>query len=431
MANSGDTITRWMDVIQGRKTRNLSCGNIKTTGDKLYSYGLHFELARVLRDKKGQPERVLLNGDRYGNTTTGHQNDVRAVVQRSKLPSVTIPHEALRSAGIDLDSIQIVDVSRDRTEIRKHSSATLPEGAKWITEDTHAYVDLTTEELDALSAKRNADALEEWERKHAYAVAEGPESYWTRHWVPQNLLPPDPVGLSDYDRSDWRKTGTRTFLRIGGWTEVEVGEDGVYRWETSHHWLGESLVKGSIRTSLFTVCPSCKGQSTNWRSDDRCTACDGARGKHSVRTRTAYFLSGFDHAERRPLYFLCELPKAVRPPKTIAEAYQLLKPEAVVLAEGMGRSITRQGDIFAIQLGAGTTMRSLRKAGATFVKRGNLLRTNHEATEVGYLPDGTTVARGIMYHNPRGRDPDHGRRRMQDGWHVIIKNTVPTTKGKK
>jgi hypothetical protein len=40
-----------------------------------------------------------------------------------------------------------------------------------------------------------------------------------------------------------------------------------------------------------------------------------------------------------------------------------------------------------------------------------------------------TLARGTMYHDPQGRRADHARRRIGDGksWHVVIKNTVPTT----
>jgi len=268
-------------------------------------------------------------------------------------------------------------------------------------------VDLDADELAAKVAKRNAEAFSEWERKVAYAESD-PGGYWAQSWLPGNRFPREPQGeecLNAWDRREYRVTGTRTFLRIGGWTTVKV-EDGRYSWETHHHWLGESLVKARLRVNHLNK--------------------DGSR---AWKFRTAYFLSGFDHAERRPLYFLCELPKVAKP-TTIAEAYEALKPQAVLLAEGMGRSIVRQGDIFSIQLGSGTTKRTLRKAGATFVKRGNLLSTNHETTEVAYLPDGTTLARGIMYHNPRFRAPDHARRKLSEGWNVVIKNTVPTTKGK-
>jgi len=128
--------------------------------------------------------------------------------------------------------------------------------------------------------------------------------------------------------------------------------------------------------------------------------------------------------EPRPLYFLCELAKGVKP-TTVAEAYLTLKPETVLLGEQMEREVRRQGDIFAVPLSL--DKRAIRKAGATFVKRGNLLGTNHEATEVAFLPGGLTLARGVLYHNPRGRRPDHIRRPLGKSWHVITKNTVPIT----
>ena len=64
--------------------------------------------------------------------------------------------------------------------------------------------------------------------------------------------------------------------------------------------------------------------------------------------------------------------------------------------------------------------------GTTNEKRGNLLGTNHEATEVAYLKDGRTLARGTLWHNPDFRRPDHRRVPLAKGrWHVIVKNTVP------
>jgi hypothetical protein len=56
-----------------------------------------------------------------------------------------------------------------------------------------------------------------------------------------------------------------------------------------------------------------------------------------------------------------------------------------------------------------------------------LLGTNHRATEVARMPNGSTLARGQLYHDPIGREKDHVARKLGDGqtWHLIIKNTVP------
>ena len=157
--------------------------------------------------------------------------------------------------------------------------------------------------------------------------------------------------------------------------------------------------------------------------------------------RWAYYLSGFDHEEARPLYFFAELPRGVKP-ATVAEAYEALKPEPVKMAEQMGRPVFRQGDIFGVPMEA-MDRKALKALGARIERRKvppipegqtsvqvtlpYVLNTNHTATEVAYLPDGVTLARGTMYHDPEGRRADHARRRIGDGkaWHVVIKNTVP------
>jgi hypothetical protein len=197
---------------------------------------------------------------------------------------------------------------------------------------------------------------------------------------------------------------------------VEVSqEDGVthYRWKTQGHQLGESLIRARV---------------TWWTFDP-----GGSKRHH----RWAYYLSGFDQQESRALYFFCELPNGSKP-ATVAEAYEVLKPDPVRMAEQMNRPVFRQGDIFGVPLER-MDVRTLKAMSARIERRVTLnspkpgvnlpyvLGTNHTATEVAYLPNGVTLARGTMYHDPSGRDPDHARRRLGDGksWHVVIKNTVP------
>lgn len=171
--------------------------------------------------------------------------------------------------------------------------------------------------------------------------------------------------------------------------------------------------------------------------------CLGRKRVRATRMRTAYFLSGFDHNEPQPSYFFTELPPDARP-KTIAEAYEALKPATVRLAEEMGRTVLRQGDQFFIEM-PGLTLRELKQKGGVHHRRGGpgrerqqwvsesrpvwatpprfqryinencwLNGTTHEATEVVNL--GTTqFARGIVRHVPDGRTPDHVRLRLGDG----------------
>lgn len=468
MANYTDITHRWLDVAFGRTDKpNFSSSNrVWANGDSIYSYGTHFEMARIQRDANGEPSWFLVNGDRYSPTTSGHQSIVRNVLSHERLRSIIIPYTALQAASIDFTTIEPIDEEPERWETTNHESDTIPPGARWSLEDIWESVDLTQAELDAEVAERNAKAVEEWERKREWAKT---DTFWAEHISDE---PPvlDESCISEWHRRELRVTGQRKVLRfsrgsVGREIDVIEQDDGsfTYEWTTTRHWLGESLIRTRVRWGGYTPCKPCRGTGTHpdlqgppepdgswewdksyeerewvpqpgrrnaWTSDwsEReltfCPKCNGRGGKNYTRSRLSYFLSGFDSQESRPLYFFCELPKDVEP-TSIAEAYEALKPRAVKLAEDMGRDIIRQGDIFAIPL-QNLDKRALRKKGARFEKRGNLLGTNHEASEVAYMPDGTTLVRGLLYHNPEWRQPDHARRKLTPKvWHVVQKNTVP------
>lgn len=408
MPDHYEIVTRWLDVALKRTTKSnyTRNSNVFADGDSLYSYGYHFEMARVLRAKNGKPRLFLLNGDTYSHTTSRHQSTVRSAINKEKLPSVIIPFSALDAAGIDRATIEQVDVLQDRTEVKEHKTTTFPEGARWNTYDLENYIDLTPEELEEQVNILHRDAIAHWENTQKFAAEEAARGDEKRtFWQEQARRNPEPPvrgtveDLPLYKRRRWGKTGEQTVLQFGAHgrghsIDVEKNDDGTttYSWTTYRHWLGESLIRANVSVL-------------------------------GARSRKAYFLSGFDHQERRPLYFLCELPKGVKP-TTVAEAYEDLKPQAVKLAETMKRPIVRQGDIFAIAL-KNLDKKTLRKQGARFEKRGRLLNTNHEATETAYLPDGTTLVRGVLYHNPGLRAADHARQKLTAGWNVVIKNTVP------
>ena len=456
--SSGRAIDRWADVVMGRAERHLSASNIMVSGDRIYSYGSHFELARPLRDKKGEIEAFLLNGDTYSNTTSGHQSDVRGTLsRRTSRPLVIIPHEALGGAGIDLDSIKVVHVLPDRHETIRHHFTEMQPSWVWKREDVMGYRDYTPEELQAIADKATADALESYNWRLRQAAKDGPGSYWHDHWLPKDgKTPPEPVKVSTdpYQTRTWCKLGTKNVLytsarRGADNIDVRVDDEGVthYEWTTYRHWLGESLIRGKVEWTTRRECEWCQGSGwgigpsrNRWDRAMQCRECSGMGGIVKSHHRWAYYLSGFDHAEARPLYFLCELPRGAKP-ATVEEAYEALKPEPVKMAEQMGRPIERQGDIFAIP--TELDRKVLKAQGARVVRRNMninsapdrpielpyILNTNHTATEVAYLPDGVTLARGTMYHDPADRQQDHARHKLGDGktWHIVVKNTVPTT----
>lgn len=207
--------------------------------------------------------------------------------------------------------------------------------------------------------------------------------------------------------------------------ELDVAPDGegLYHWTTSEHFLGAVVFEAS-----YTL--------------------DGT-------TTSAHFVSAFDEGEsmRRRNYFLAQLP---RPATTYQDALEALKPVEVLKADAMDeRDYVRQGDIFAIPTLL-TTRELKRMPGAVWGSRSGapypyfdadeyaqgrfvvneqnrtarqhskLLGTDHEATYTITLPDGTTYARGCLYHDPPHRAPDHARKKLGDGktWCLTIQNNV-------
>lgn len=457
MSQSADAaIDRWYDIVTGRTTKGpLRASNIVVNGDLLYSYGTHFELARPLRDRKGEIQGFLLNGDSYSVTTSTHQSHVRSVLSREE--TVIIPHSALNSAGIDLETVQIVHVKPDTFTTTHHRTTERPPRSKWVDHPVYGTRRLTDDEVKEILDKRHQEAMAMHNRNVRYrdeAVARGDKTMadmWNRT-ITREGPPLRPDKLPDHEmtkryvvRHDRRLH--RNGREWGDEVEVTTLPDGTleYSWDVQRHWLGEALVRARVTWTTRHECRWCQGTGwgigpswNRWDPSMQCMECRGFGNTTKVHHRWAYYLSGFDHEEARPLYFFAELPRGSKP-ATVAEAYEALKPDPVRLAEQMGRPIFRQGDIFGVP----TRMdaKALRAQGARIERRVTLnspkpgvtlpyvLGTNHTATEVAYLPNGVTLARGTMYHDPSGRRPDHARRRIGDGksWHVVIKNTVPVS----
>lgn len=448
MVSHYEICRRWVDRELGKTDRpNYSASRQAIIAHEgvIYSYGQHFPMCETLRAKDGSVRAFLLNGDTFSQATTRHQDEIRAAVTRTGVPSVIIPFTALDAAGIrDRQTIELVDVSADRIETTPHSAVAnpdrrfLPDGMGWAWHDyAHcAHRPMTDDEI----AELYPNGRPTWWTHDPMVYAETGERTWILEGA--NRYPRPKPTMDDATRG-WfilRALGQD----VTGWAPGPVA----WAWNTHRHWLGESLIRATVHVEKWTKCRHKRACDCYRRWTDE-------RGYYKRANRTAYFLSGFDHQESRPLYFFCELAPADPKPETIADAYQDLKPDAVKIAEAMGRQITRQGDIFAIE----TKMdrRTLRKMGATFAKRDGkiegekyatenyrgepitarrnvriappaiLLGTNHRATESATLPDGTTFARGILWHRPEDRDADHRRQKMADGktWHLVVKNTVP------
>ncbi len=149
-----------------------------------------------------------------------------------------------------------------------------------------------------------------------------------------------------------------------------------------------------------------------------------------------HYVSSWDENENRH-YFLCEVPLET---SGLANALFQLKPDAVSVAELEGRTVRRQGDIFAIKTDVAFNVRKERRESKGKGRDNQVFDTRHY---VPYMMIQTHQARsvdaevwgyGSMYHITRaggrnwGREVVEGRHRRVnlDGntWWRLVKNTA-------
>ncbi len=386
---------------------HVQSNSLSYDGDNLYHYG-HWTLAHGIRNARGKTTLVVLNGDRYGGSggwgpnTDSRGRDIERAVANAGIPHIRVPFSALNAAGINLDSIRPIEVLDSRYTTTYHE------------ED------------------------EVWASCHLRALPDG---------------------------------GFQTYLSqaLGNWVDVERLPNGNYLVPRERHWLGEALFSGEVHwdheraptaqeiadsdqwvawrtedSRLNGIYRSLRMNATTFEDEEARRDCwharkanqqpqvdnpvqdvYGTRPRRVVvehRVRRAKFLSAFDHNELRECYFLCELPRTQA--RTVDEAFDALRPPAVVRAIDAGLRVLRQGDVFAIP----TSLRT-RDFGkhAVAVKNAYVLDTNHTATRT-LVKDELLYASGMLRHRPREswRPPDHAPLKLGDGWYRLIKNTVPT-----
>lgn len=71
--------------------------SIFSAGDTLYSYGPHFPMATILRDRDGKPSAIMINSDSASVTTAKHQGYVHWEAYRQALPVVYASQDWLAS----------------------------------------------------------------------------------------------------------------------------------------------------------------------------------------------------------------------------------------------------------------------------------------------------------------------------------------------
>lgn len=327
--------TGWAKGIasgEGNGNKRWQSCNVYYSGRTIYSYGSHFPMAYIVA-----PNLVWVNGDRFSHSTTRHQGELRAAISRvSDVTMVIVPNTALGAAGVDYKTIRPIDVHDERWEYTPHTSDVAPVGMS--TELTEHVA-----EHEISSQYYRCDVPADCDR-----CKRGPQA--TYHDTERVTIYPahDAPLRMGYGTSGYRYSETKsdTWPNVIGYVDTEEGRQAVtrnpltgqYRWHTARHWLGDAV---------FT------GERVTFRRD-----------LNIDERERVFFISSFDKQERTPLYFLSQLPYAV---STVDAAIESLAPDSVKTAREMGRSVVRQGDMFAIPMDV--TTRQLTKQGATFTKR--------------------------------------------------------------
>lgn len=275
--NSYDNVAlRWIRRALGRTSdKPLTNPRMPFQDDVIYSYGTHFEIARVLRDHKGAPRGVLINGDTFSNTTSKHQSAVRFAIAREsdRLPVVTIPHSVLSEASIQVESVEAIDVQRDwntQTVVRS-----VEDPGRWMADYGVIYDDdggwqnsLTGEFLPRPIGSRYSVlppavdcSCEGYEVEPRY-TSENWEEYREAQDA-RNTHIRLHHGEWEEVRASVRQTG-RVVMRSGTTVWEAVADDSVERGyvfeRTVHrHWLGASLIKAKVDYMTNARCGSCSG----------------------------------------------------------------------------------------------------------------------------------------------------------------------------
>lgn len=480
MANrTGDVIDRWVQEVGKPNPRFLSGNhtNIHYDSRQLYSYGTHFPMARLIGDRDNGGW-FLLNGDLYSVSTSQHQSHTRQAVKRSGLKSLIVPFSAMRLAGIELDSIEWVEVTDDWSETITQT------WERW--EDLPHHMKYRT--------RTTTDV-----RYRTEPCKNGPRGSLEPYSFEGGKLIKRCLHENDYPGTDHFTPYTHY---IYDEVKTEPGEDGLWHRERTVHHLGQAVFKARYQSGTKPV--------RHWRKaldyDASRKANEGKswddpdfrnvyKRHHWTENRrvydTAYFLSGYDENERgrtgEGLYFLAQLPGGAHP-ASVEEAFECLKPQEVKDAEAMGLNVVRQGDVFAIEshlrpgtlkalgaerppldqreLDALALMRKRHdeavahnaeaildtlagKKGAFTEEPGEVpermpgmgkterwvLGVNHTGTDVLVSPAGTTWAKGTLKHKRVSWTwqgafaglPEHKRVKLGDGktWFRVVKNTVP------
>ena len=263
-----DAFAQWWEITKQRKTPDTQKqldkllaykslpNNFVLGNDVCYSYGRHFPLLHITRDKKGNITQVILNGDRwsgnsgFGTPTLSHQSWVRGAVQKAGFSHCIIPFSVLEAARLDYNSVVPVEVTRDRNEEIPHTWTStgphdLPAGIKRITQRNYEMQRKSQEVIDNLVTSRQEGENAYWETRRQYSEKAGQlTEFLTSYPVPTVTE----ESLANYQLNEYVEIASTVHYRPTRWgseAEVETLPDGrrTFRWIENRHWLGECVIK--------------------------------------------------------------------------------------------------------------------------------------------------------------------------------------------
>lgn len=473
MANMDAIATRWAKVMAGTLPSDTRLLNDKQSNlhvgsrSNLYSYGSHFELARIVKPAKGAPF-FLLNGDTYSVSTSRHQRVTRAACESTGLPLVIIPHSALTAAGIELDSIRPVDVEPERNEETRHTvnvpglvslGQDVASGNRgWTRDKSWPVDDESTGALSATAKLKGPDGA-------VYSVTACKRGFDYSMQTERDCGACEGTGtIAGEPCGNPSCTDGKTVPTTGGWRTYDPPKLNYYRngaglelieadkftYTTYRHWLGGCVFTAKVTMTKENPCPNHEANraafiedgSPHWCPDCRC----GLSGSGVIRTtksRTAFFVSSFDENESRALYFLAELPNRIptldsvtsgtnetclNRPRTMAEALLSLAPREVKWAMWQGNAdVKRQGDIFAVPV---SYIAEHYPIPFRFTAKNETVpldgTARHIAGELVTFGNGEVYARGTMRHvGGFGARGDHSPLKLGTEWHRLYRNLVP------
>lgn len=224
--------------------------SILMNGDSIYSYGHHFELARIIRRPSGVARIVLCNGDRWdggsrwGSGTWGDQMRVRDLVKSAidgtNIEMMTVPFSALEAAGIELSSVVPVEVRPDRYETTHHTSDERPGPLQQIPDPSGATYPHSQQDWGYVHNETGEVFRHGWNDEGTVYVHR-PEPLDEYTWSEYTHVEERPVMVDDPNRAYHDSYGRGDRQTWHG--DAELQSDGTWAWTIEHHRLGDSLLR--------------------------------------------------------------------------------------------------------------------------------------------------------------------------------------------